>query len=75
MARFRSDSDPEKVYETKLEVGKDGLIVECTCPGFEHRGMCSHVDQLRRWDEWQMPVPEGILEPPPPTGTWKREVI
>jgi uncharacterized Zn finger protein len=34
-----SNSDPNKTYEVRLSGG----VATCTCPGFNHRGNCSHA--------------------------------
>lgn len=66
MVRYRSSRDPEVLYEATID--------SCECPGFQHRGICNHVEQLRRWKEWGTSVPEDtVLDPPPPASAWTRE--
>ena len=65
MPKFRSGRDAEVVYEATTET--------CTCPGFQNRGQCAHVEQLLRWAEWKQEIPEGILPPPSPPRSWQRE--
>lgn len=60
------------------EYGKAGSDAyrSCTCPGYENRGTCGHVEQLQRMVEWGQPAPgpDDVLDPPPPAGSWQKEV-
>ncbi len=40
---FPSSSDPRKKY-TVTVMGSD---MDCTCPGFEYRGTCKHIVEVR----------------------------
>ena len=40
---FPSSSDPRKMY-TVTVMGPD---MDCTCPGFEYRGTCKHIVEVR----------------------------
>ncbi len=42
--RVASGSRPGVAYELTVDDAGD---VTCTCPGFEYRGMCSHVLKLK----------------------------
>ena len=42
---FPSSSDPEKIY--RVTYGRAGHL-ECTCPGFNYRGECKHVLEIRK---------------------------
>ena len=42
---FASSSDPRKSY--RVTFGSSGHL-QCTCPGFEYRGECKHVRDVRR---------------------------
>lgn len=57
IAQFRSSKDDKVVYEVFA-----GL--RCTCPGFQFRQDCNHVQAVARWDNWGTTVPRGILDPP-----------
>ena len=41
---FPSSSDPKKAY--RVTYGRAGHL-QCTCPGFEYRGECKHVREVR----------------------------
>lgn len=41
---FPSSRDPRKVYRVTVH----GADAECTCPGFEYRGTCKHVIEVKR---------------------------
>lgn len=41
---FKSSSDDKKVYIT--ETHSDGSV-NCTCPGFQYRQNCKHVEELK----------------------------
>jgi SWI/SNF-related matrix-associated actin-dependent regulator 1 of chromatin subfamily A len=41
---FTSSRDPSKIYNVTF--GRVGHL-ECTCPGFEYRGNCKHVREVR----------------------------
>ena len=42
---FPSSSDPEKRYQ--VTYGRTGHL-ECSCPGFNYRGECKHVREIRK---------------------------
>jgi SWI/SNF-related matrix-associated actin-dependent regulator 1 of chromatin subfamily A len=42
---FPSSSDPKKSY--RVTFGRSGHL-QCTCPGFEYRGECKHVREVRK---------------------------
>jgi SWI/SNF-related matrix-associated actin-dependent regulator 1 of chromatin subfamily A len=42
---FPSSSDPRKNY--RVTFGRAGHL-QCTCPGFEYRGECKHVREVRK---------------------------
>ena len=42
---FSSSSDPEKKYQ--VTYGRTGHL-ECSCPGFNYRGECKHVREVRK---------------------------
>ena len=63
MPQFRSSRDPATLYTATKD--------ECDCPSFKHRGNCGHVEQIRRFDRWGVALPDGVLPPPPPVGSWK----
>ena len=42
---FPSSSDPKKSY--RVTFGRGGHL-QCTCPGFEYRGECKHVREVRK---------------------------
>jgi hypothetical protein len=42
---FPSASDPRKSY--RVSFGHGGHL-QCTCPGFEYRGECKHVREVRK---------------------------
>ena len=42
---FPSSSDPKKAY--RVTFGRGGHL-QCTCPGFEYRGECKHVRDVRK---------------------------
>jgi hypothetical protein len=39
-----SRSKPGSFYQLTVDAGGD---VDCTCPGFEYRGMCAHSRDLK----------------------------
>ena len=42
---FPSSKDPRKSY--RVTFGRGGHL-QCTCPGFEYRGECKHVRDVRK---------------------------
>jgi SWI/SNF-related matrix-associated actin-dependent regulator 1 of chromatin subfamily A len=42
---FPSSSDPKKAY--RVTFGRGGHL-QCSCPGFEYRGECKHVREVRK---------------------------
>jgi len=42
---FASSSDAKKTYQVIF--GRGGHL-QCTCPGFEYRGECKHVREVRQ---------------------------
>ncbi len=42
---FPSSSDATKAY--RVTFGRGGHL-QCTCPGFEYRGECKHVREVRK---------------------------
>jgi hypothetical protein len=79
---FYRSSRSEEVYETEVltavEADSDRGIWSCTCPSFQNRGTCGHCEQVTRWVEWGAEPPpnsaEKPLDPPPPMGSWRKEV-
>ena len=45
MWEFPSSKDPNKAYSVSF--GRAGHL-QCTCPGFEYRGECKHVRDVRK---------------------------
>jgi hypothetical protein len=41
---FPSSRDPKLLYKVTVY----GTDAECTCPGFEYRGTCKHVLEVKR---------------------------
>lgn len=81
-AKYRSSRDKDVIYDAEFtRTGSDEIgwmsLGFCTCPSYTNRATCGHVEQLQRMVEWGQPAPDPdqVLDPPPPAGSWQREIV
>lgn len=55
-----SHTDPKRSYMCWVQMPDSESEVLCTCPGYMHRGQCSHqkeaLELLCGWDEYERPA-------------------
>lgn len=79
-AKYRSSRTDEIYFAEYAKTGSEEhgwmTLTACTCPSYLNRKTCGHVEQLQRMVEWNQPAPgyNDILDPPPPAGSWQKEV-